>query len=220
MNKLVLDLFCGTKSLKKPAEDLGFDYFGIDIDPQFEPDLVADINDFYFFSSHEKWLPRTPYIIWASPPCTHFSVASIGKNWIKNKKGDPIPKTEQANEAITLVYRTLLLINNIHHRWWFLENPRGMLRNFETMQNRYEMDTVTYCQYGETRMKPTDIWHNNPNWHPKPACKNGDPFHDRAPRGSKLGTQGIKGAINRDKVPYALLYEILTACINNDKNSG
>jgi hypothetical protein len=219
MKSLVIDLFCGTKSLKKTAEDLGFDYFGIDIDPQFEPDLVADINDFYFFSSHEKWLPRIPHIIWASPPCTHFSVASIGKNWIRNKNGDPIPKTEQASEAITLVYRTLLLIDNIHPCWWFIENPRGMLRQFDMMKYR-DRNTVTYCQYGETRMKPTDIWHNNPNWHPKPACKNGNPCHDRAPRGSRQGTQGIKGAINRGKVPYALLYEILTACINNDKNSG
>ena len=214
MSKLVLDLFSGTKSLRQPAIDLGFDYFSVDNDPTLEPDLIGDINDFYFFSSHEKWMPRNPFVVWASPPCTHFSVASIGKNWIQNNKGDPIPKTEQAAEAITLIYRTILLIDDLNPRWWFIENPRGMLRKFEMMKSRPCRNTVTYCQYGDTRMKPTDIWHNNPRWNPRPACKNGDPCHDRAPRGSRQGTQGIKGAKDRGAVPYDLLREILEACLN------
>ena len=54
--------------------------------------------------------------------------------------------------------------------------------------------TVTYCQYGDKRMKPTDIWTNHPNPKFKPMCKNGDPCHEKAPRGSRSGTQGIKGS--------------------------
>ena len=73
-------------------------------------------------------------------------------------------------------------------------------------------DTVTYCQYGDTRMKPTDIWNNCFNWRPKPACKNGDPCHERAPRGSRTGTQGIKGYKNRSRIPRELCLEIIKAC--------
>ena len=45
--------------------------------------------------------------------------------------------------------------------------------------------TVTYCQYGDKRMKPTDIWTNYPNPQFKKPCKNGDKCHTPAPRGSK-----------------------------------
>ena len=70
--------------------------------------------------------------------------------------------------------------------------------------------TVTYCMYGDVRMKPTDIWTNNIYWTPKPMCKNGDECHVRAPRGSKTGTQGLKGAEIRSIVPHKLCLEVLS----------
>jgi len=69
--------------------------------------------------------------------------------------------------------------------------------------------TVTYCQYGDTRMKPTDIWTNHKQWTPKPICKNGDSCHVSAPRGSRTGTQGLKGNMERSVVPRNLCIEIL-----------
>lgn len=64
--------------------------------------------------------------------------------------------------------------------------------------------TVTYCQYGDNRMKPTDIWTNHPNPKFKPMCKNGAPCHESAPRGSKTGTQGLKCKIDRSRIPKEL----------------
>ena len=75
--------------------------------------------------------------------------------------------------------------------------------------------TITYCRYGDNRMKPTDIWTNLP-WTPRPMCKNGMPCHEAAPRGSKTGTQGLKGAYERSKIPYELCKEILE--VINDTN--
>ena len=60
-------------------------------------------------------------------------------------------------------------------------------------------------------MKPTDIWNNCPTWLPKPACQNGDKCHVSAPRGSRTGTQGIKGAKFRSVIPEALCMEIIMA---------
>lgn len=57
-------------------------------------------------------------------------------------------------------------------------------------------------------MKPTDIWTNLKEWKPKQACKNGNKCHVSAPRGSRTGTQGIKGAINRSIIPQEIFHEI------------
>jgi hypothetical protein len=72
--------------------------------------------------------------------------------------------------------------------------------------------TVTYCQYGDTRMKPTDIWTNHPDPQFKPPCKNGDPCHQRAPRGSMTGTQGLRGAKLRSVIPEELCEHVADIC--------
>ena len=72
--------------------------------------------------------------------------------------------------------------------------------------------TVTYCQYGDTRMKPTDIWTNHPNPQFKPMCKNGDLCHVPAPRGSKTGTQGLKNSRERSVIPKQLCQHIVDIC--------
>ena len=65
-------------------------------------------------------------------------------------------------------------------------------------------------------MKPTDIWTNFIEWKPKQMCKNGDDCHVSAPRGSKTGTQGLKGSIERGVIPSALFEEIFDQMKDND----
>ena len=81
--------------------------------------------------------------------------------------------------------------------------------NFMQELPRY---TITYCQYGDTRMKPTDIWTNHPSPRFKPMCHNGDNCHEKAPRGSKTGTQGLKGAKERSIIPEKLCEHIVDIC--------
>lgn len=59
-------------------------------------------------------------------------------------------------------------------------------------------------------MKPTDIWTNHPNPQFKPMCHNGDPCHEKAPRGSKTGTQGLDSAVQRSVIPenYVCILQI------------
>lgn len=105
------------------------------------------------------------------------------------------------------------LIKELLPKYFFIENPRGGLRKMDFIQTipRY---TVTYCQYGDTRMKPTDIWTNHPKPEFRPPCKNGDPCHDSAPRGSRTGTQGIKGSVDRSRIPDELCRHIVRICEN------
>ena len=72
--------------------------------------------------------------------------------------------------------------------------------------------TITYCQYGDTRMKPTEIWTNHPDPKLKPMCHNGDSGHTPAPRGSKTGTQGLKSSVERSIIPEELCNHIVDIC--------
>ena len=57
----------------------------------------------------------------------------------------------------------------------------------------------------------TSISSNPFNWIVREMCHNGNRncHHEIAPRGSRTGTQGIKGTYEKSKVPYELCNEIL-----------
>lgn len=201
----VLELFAGTRSIGKAAEELGMDVFSVDLEPLPGINLVTDImrmsiND----------LPWQPDIVWASPPCTAFSVASLGHHWGGGHRAY-IPKTEGAKLCVALVERTVFWIEALAPSVWYIENPRGLLRKLGIVDRlRPIHHTVTYCRYGDSRMKPTDVWTNNPAWRPKLMCRNGDTCHQAAPRGSRTGTQGLKTARDRGVIPHNLCMEVLS----------
>ncbi len=202
----VLELFSGSRSVGKVADQLGWEVFSSDFEAFEGINYQIDILEF----DVEK-VPFKPDIIWASPPCTGFSVAAIGRNWEKTET-DAIPKTDTARLGIELVKKTIEIIDHFQPQYFFIENPRGMLRTLQIMQ-RFKRQGVTYCQYGDDRMKPTDIWTNNNTWIPRPMCKNGDSCHISAPRGSRTGTQGLANAYERSKIPEQLCLEVLQSCI-------
>jgi len=203
----VLELFAGSRSIGKEAEKLNHKVFSSDVEQFGGIDYVEDILKFDY-----KKVPFIPDMIWASPPCTGFSVAAIGHHWTGGK-GAYIPNTDTARLGIKLAKKTISIINHYKklnpNLIWYIENPRGLMRKMDFMEKLPIRHTVTYCQYGDDRMKPTDIWTNNENWAPKPMCKNGAPCHVAAPRGSRTGTQGLKGAYNRSKIPAKLCKEVL-----------
>jgi hypothetical protein len=202
----VLELFAGSRSVGKVADKLGWEVFSSDFEPFEGIEYQIDILKF-----DVSKVPFKPDIIWASPPCTGFSVAAIGRNWQKTET-DAIPKTDTARLGIELVKKTIEIIDHFQPKYFFIENPRGMLRTLQIMQ-RFKRQGVTYCQYGDDRMKPTDIWTNSDTWIPRPMCKNGDSCHISAPRGSRTGTQGLANAYERSKIPEQLCLEILNSCI-------
>jgi hypothetical protein len=200
----ILELFAGSRSFGKIAEIMGHQVYSSDINNFEKINYVTDILNF-----DVKKIDFIPDVIWASPPCTCFSVASIGKHWQKNG----VPKTDNAINAIEIVKKTIFIIDYFMQKnsllIYFVENPRGKLRKLKYVNFFEKGYTISYCQYGDNRMKPTDIWTNSNNWKPKPICKNGDKCHNAAPRGSKTGTQGLKNAYERSKIPENLCIEIL-----------
>lgn len=206
----LLELFAGTRSIGKSFEKRGHEVFSIEWNKDFENiDLYDDVNNVR--SDDIIKLFGKPDIIWASPDCTTYSIAGISHHRRQDANGNLAPVSDYAKFCDKTNKHVLGLIRDLNPKYFFIENPRGGLRKMDFMSGipRY---TVTYCQYGDSRMKPTDIWTNHPNPNFKPMCKNGDKCHESAPRGSKTGTQGLKGAKERSVIPTELCDYIVTIC--------
>lgn len=206
----VLELFAGTRSIGEAFEERGHDVFSVEWDISFgNIDLYEDImkvqyTDILRYFGH-------PDVIWASPDCTSYSVAAIGHHRKKDEHGNLVPQTEYARFCDRVNQHVLCLILALSPKYWFIENPRGGMRKMDFM-NGLPRYTITYCQYGDTRMKPTDIWTNHPDPSFKPPCHNGDACHEPAPRGAKTGTQGLKGSIERSRIPHDFCCHIVDIC--------
>jgi hypothetical protein len=179
---IVFDFFSGTGSSTQAFVDANHTVISFELDESFEATEHCNIFDLNAKDLIVKY--GKPDFVWASPPCTSFSVASIGHHWIPTYG-------------------------------WLMENPRGMLRKLPVVQG-HPMRTITYCTYGDKRMKPTDLWGIVNGWVNREPCKNGQGCHEAAPRGSRTGTQGLKGAKDRSRVPYALGKEILDVIEKKD----
>lgn len=214
----VLELFAGSRSIGKAAEKRGHEVFSIDVKDFENINLVKDINELNL-----EDVPFIPDLIWSGTPCTTYSIAAISHHRGENYS----PKTEFAQLCDTMNIR----VNHLINEWsklnpgilWYIENPRGALRKMYFMQG-LPRTTVWYCKYGDTRAKPTDIFSNNignplfnpTGWFPRPECFNGNIkcHHEVAPRGSRTGTQGLKGNYERSKMPEELCEEIIKASEN------
>ena len=214
----VLDLFCGTKSISNAFAARGHEVYNVDWDARFHPTLCADIGT---LTAQDiiNLCGGKPDIIWASPDCTTYSIAGISHHRRQDSNGNLQPVSEYAKKCDAYNKHLIGLIQELNPAFWFIENPRGGMRKMDFMQGlpRY---TVTYCKYGDDRMKPTDIWTNHPRPDFKPMCKNGDGCHVSAPRGSRTGTQGRANKIEKSRIPKALCEHIVDICesavLNND----
>ena len=206
----VLELFAGKRCIGKAFEKHGHQVYSVEWNKELPGiHLYADISTVTASQIIENF--GMPDVIWASPDCTSYSIAAISHHRTKEPDGNLAPVSEYAKFCDRVNTHVIQLIHELNPKVFFIENPRGGMRKMRFMQGipRY---TVTYCQYGDTRMKPTDIFTNHPNPKFKPMCHNGDPCHQSAPRGSKTGTQGIKGSADRALIPVELCEHIVDIC--------
>ena len=191
----------------------------VEIDPKFNPDicediLTVDVDQIHAALRAKGWDGRQLFYVWASPDCSVFSVAGFPAGHFK----DGVAQTEKAKAMVRRHIHTLALIEGLDPLFWTVENPVGLLRKMPWMQS-YPRESITYCSYGDTRMKPTDLWGGFPaTWIARPSCKPNNPrcSHERAPRGSRTGTQALDHR-QRSHIPLELSNELYAAAIISDE---
>jgi len=173
--KHCLDLFAGLGGFSAAFEDADdWTVTTVEIREGLGPDLTADVLELtpadLLDAVGTDREDMGAFVVLASPPCTYFSTAGNHDAWNFDAKR---PTSEDAREAVTLVYHTLGLIRALSPDYWFLENPQGRLR--WTLGE--PAGKVTYCQYGRPYMKRTDLWGDHPPMTYR-ACSRGESCHE------------------------------------------
>ena len=207
----LLNLFSGTGSVSVPWRAAGHQVIDLDIDNRFRPDLLQDILTWDYTS-----LP-CPDVIWASPPCTEYSIAKT--RGVRNLA-----------LADSLVAKTLEIIQYFSAKnpklMWFVENgATTLLWKREVVKDLSKFVVLDYCQYGTLYRKRTRIAHSkNLQWQPRALCNpktcesciNGVHIKS-AQRGNTRGKDKRIDQCTVDELhalPHALTEEILHVCEN------
>jgi hypothetical protein len=198
----VLDLFSGLGGFSAAFDDSKrWSVTTVEIDAQFDPDIQADV-----FDMRPSDFGLEFDVVLASPPCTQFSNAGNHHAWdFETHK----PTTDEARNAVALVYHTIGLVRSLSPRYWFLENPQGRLRWFLGRPT----GRVTYCQYGRPYMKPTYLWGNHTPMDYR-RCRANQPCHTENVEHDGTSATSLLGetAAERSVVPYELSEAIRDAC--------
>jgi site-specific DNA-cytosine methylase len=165
--KRMLELFAGTKSVGKVFEADGYDVISLDYNPKFNTTHVADILTW----DYRVYPPFYFDVIWASPDCTTWSIATGGRYRTKqNIYGLNNQYQPRATDANKMILRVIEILNYFQPNCWFIENPRGLLIHFPPLKEFIEemganVNLVYYGNYNNWGFpKPTHIWSNLPLW--------------------------------------------------------
>jgi hypothetical protein len=156
----LLELFAGTGSVTKVAEELGYIVVSVDITDKLYLPLTlthkVDIMTWDYTIYPEGYFD----VVWASPPCTTFSTLRALR----------IPKEQRENDIVNIGIPTLRkaeeIINYFKPSRYFIENPQtGRMKEYMTHKPHYDVDYCRYCDWGYK--KRTRIWTNIVSFEPK-----------------------------------------------------
>lgn len=165
--KRLLELFCGTKSVGKVFENEGYEVISLDYNAKFNATHTEDILTW----DYTKYPSDYFNVIWASPDCTTFSLATGGKYRTKeNIYGLNNQYQEKATLGNNMVLRVIEILKYFKCDAWFIENPKALMQYFppliefikEVNANKCLVYYANYDNWGFP--KPTHIWSNLTLW--------------------------------------------------------
>ena len=157
MTKL-LELFSGTRSVGKVADEIGWDVVSLDLKD-------ADINCNILDWNYHEYPPGYFDIVWASPPCNTFS--AFRRGWVGRYGYTKESLQRDIDEqGLPILYRTLEIIDYFKPKYFFIENPQtGRMKDYMLAYPHYDVD---YCQYANWGYrKRTRIWTNLEGFAPR-----------------------------------------------------
>ena len=132
-----LDLFAGTHSFTKVAQELGYEVMSLDIDPKSGATITADILEF----DYKIWPPGHFSFIWASPDCTKFF----------NTPAHIFSKEERerrAEEGCAVARKTKEIVEYLQPKFFAIENSASSLLWKQGIFDDYPKTKLSYCMYG------------------------------------------------------------------------
>ncbi len=155
----MLELFCGRKCIGEVFKKK-YDMVSLDYNPKFNATHTEDILEW----DYTQYEPETFEVIWASPDCTTWSLASGGKY---RRKNNIYSQHENGQKAERMIIRLLEMIEYFKPKMFFIENPRGLLQHFPPMKDLESKNNKTLVYYGNYNWgfpKATHIWSNIKLW--------------------------------------------------------
>jgi len=151
--KIVLDLCGGSGAWSLPYREAGYDVRVLTLPAYDIAECRYDTGSKMRFLRREngtgvEWMvvdAKSVYGVLAAPPCTEFSVAKGSK-----------PRDLAAGMEIVEACMRIIWHCRTHGdlKFWALENPRGLLRQFMGMPHF----TFEQWEFGAENYKPTDMW--------------------------------------------------------------
>jgi hypothetical protein len=219
--KRILDLFCGTKSASKAFELAGYEAVSLDFNKKFNATHTEDILTW----DYKVYPPNYFNVIWASPDCTTWSIATSGKYRLKSDiYGVNNQYQEIATNANNMILRLIEILKYFKPSYWFIENPKALLQHFPPLkqfisESNANMNLVFYANYNNWLLpKPTNIWSNLPLWEneTKPVM----PVDCYYRKNNKIYYKGYgntqRKAEERSKIPPDLIKRLIQLIPNGD----
>lgn len=143
--KRMLELFSGTGSVGKAFMRLGWQVISVDVTGKaMQPTYEIDVLKWKYM---DMFPPGHFSVIWASPPCVHYSLARTTATTHRDLVG-----------ADRLVRKTLDIVKFYNPRYFFVESPQsGLLKTRPVIQG-YDFCDLDYCKYGAPCRKRTRFW--------------------------------------------------------------
>ena len=127
----LLELFCGTKSVGKIFEEAGYEVVSLDYNPSFDATHTCDILTW----NYTTYAPDYFDVIWASPDCTTWSLATGGKYRLKSSiYGLNNERQDKATIGNNMVLKVIEILKYFQPNSWFIENPIGLMQYFPPLQ--------------------------------------------------------------------------------------